>query len=284
MDSLNQDPIRTFGHLQVWVKSDPPQDASHRLATMDWGTYEGRWVGGKAEGWGVQTITILAEPTVYRGYWKKGKRNGYGKLEVPTQFYIFEGGWKDGERHGYGRSFTYKKDEIRVWEGTVKQDKLHGWGTIGYAPVSNTQESGKRLYVVSNSSLSSMESVSPTDSSIVLAGFREDYICGYERLVVDNQEMTIGIGEGNFAQGFHLTKRYRSTDPWKLEKFLEHGKCIPSPNKSDIREPQWLPREVHLSPMGATFHSCETAIADGHVTWMDGKSYTGDLQYGVPNH
>jgi hypothetical protein len=111
--------------------------------------------------------------------------------------------------------------------------------------------------------------------STVLVGYREG-------IVVNNQEITFGMEVGK--NGFHMTRRCQSADQWTVKEFLVDGKPGRLPNSSDTRDPEWLPKEIYLSPMVATVHSQETAIADGAVTLQDGRLYyIGDLQYGVPH-
>jgi hypothetical protein len=110
----------------------------------DWGTFDGSFAKGRANGFGVQMMrrtTIIPggipaeENAVYRGDWKDGKREGHGRLEIPWENKIYEGGWVDGKAYGFGKSLSMSKGWAGEWEESGYKDGYrHGWG---FACVSN---------------------------------------------------------------------------------------------------------------------------------------------------
>src|SRR5271169_2360557 len=91
---------------------------------FDWGTYDGSFANGRANGFGVQLMrrtTIIPggisaeENSVYRGDWKDGKREGYGRLEIPWENKVYEGGWVDGKAYGFGKNLSMTKGWAGEW-------------------------------------------------------------------------------------------------------------------------------------------------------------------------
>ena len=71
--------------------------------------WRGRWVGGEPDGEG--TLTYAAEGGgVYEGQYAGGRRQGHGRLSLPTGE-EYEGEWQADRRHGEGRSRTAGGDE-----------------------------------------------------------------------------------------------------------------------------------------------------------------------------
>ncbi len=71
----------------------------------------------------VETKDIKLGP-IYRGYWKKGKRHGEGKM-IWSDGAAYEGDWVDDKRHGKGKMTL---PDGGVYEGDWKDGKLHGKG------------------------------------------------------------------------------------------------------------------------------------------------------------
>ena len=119
------------------VVQDYYRPEGHAVLNFEWGSYDGYFSGGKANGWGVQSIRRRIIPgglpsdeiAVYRGDWKNGKREGYGRLEIPWENKVYEGGWIDGKASGFGKNLIMQKGWAGEWEESgFKDGYRHGWG------------------------------------------------------------------------------------------------------------------------------------------------------------
>lgn len=105
---------------------------------MEGAVYEGRFKNGKRDGLGRCTAANGVE---YDGEWKDNKREGNGKAEYKVRGFDFA-----------GRNWSY--------EGTWKQDSIHGKGTFAYGngysytgEVKNNKLDGKGRKVLKDSTV-----------------------------------------------------------------------------------------------------------------------------------
>ena len=96
------------------------------------GVYKGWWKGGVREGYGKMTYE---NGYVYEGEWKKGVREGYGKMTYENGD-VYEGEWKKDVREGYGK-YTYKSGD--ACEGEYKEGKIKQNRTIKKIPLDNAE-------------------------------------------------------------------------------------------------------------------------------------------------
>ncbi|BAT89729.1 hypothetical protein VIGAN_06076400 [Vigna angularis var. angularis] len=112
------------------------------------GRYEGDWVDGKYDGYGVET---WARGSRYRGQYKKGLRHGMGIY----RFYngdVYGGEWSNGQCHGFGDHTCYDGSRYvgefkwgvkhghgqyhfrngDIYAGEYFADKMHGFGVYQF--------------------------------------------------------------------------------------------------------------------------------------------------------
>ncbi|MBT4888105.1 MAG: hypothetical protein HON65_00940 [Rhodospirillales bacterium] len=128
------------------------------------GRYEGDFLDGKANGWGIRYFTngnryegeyndgkfhgkgthYFADGGVYEGTFLNGKANGYG-VRVSSSGERYEGAWKDNQFHGFGIYFFATGER---YEGGWLNDQQHGPGTLFKTDETYIQqvwELGKRI-------------------------------------------------------------------------------------------------------------------------------------------
>ncbi|KAL5248737.1 hypothetical protein ACHWQZ_G017803 [Mnemiopsis leidyi] len=107
------------------------ENLRHGEGTMRWaGTgeaYTGQWKMGIQHGEGTQTWTVdtssqLPLKNQYQGQWVDGKREGFGVFSYASGA-RYEGEWKDNAKHGYGKFFF--KDGT-VFAGNFENDSIMG--------------------------------------------------------------------------------------------------------------------------------------------------------------
>ncbi|KAJ7513563.1 hypothetical protein O6H91_23G004600 [Diphasiastrum complanatum] len=166
------------------------------------GKYEGDWVDGEFDGYGVETWDAGSR---YRGQYKRGLRDGFGvyKFENCDEY---SGEWVNGQSHGYGihrcedgsryigefrsgakHGFGYHYfSNGDTYAGEYFEDKLHGYGVYRFSkgPLyegawSNGKKQGLGIYTLQNGEthaglwesdalkLSSFANVSPSSPSTV---------------------------------------------------------------------------------------------------------------------
>ncbi|CAH2069052.1 unnamed protein product [Thlaspi arvense] len=113
------------------------------------GRYEGDWVDGKYDGYGVET---WARGSRFRGQYRQGLRHGYGVYRFYTGD-MFSGEWTSGQSHGCGvhtcedgsryvgefkwgvkhglGHYHFRNGD--VYAGEYFADKMHGFGVYGFA-------------------------------------------------------------------------------------------------------------------------------------------------------
>uniref|UniRef100_A0A1J3F5I3 Phosphatidylinositol 4-phosphate 5-kinase 1 n=1 Tax=Noccaea caerulescens TaxID=107243 RepID=A0A1J3F5I3_NOCCA len=113
------------------------------------GRYEGDWVDGKYDGYGVET---WARGSRFRGQYRQGLRHGYGVYRFYTGD-MFSGEWSSGQSHGCGvhtcedgsryvgefkwgvkhglGHYHFRNGD--VYAGEYFADKMHGFGVYGFA-------------------------------------------------------------------------------------------------------------------------------------------------------
>ena len=84
-------------------------------------TYEGEWLSGRRDGFGVQ---IWPDGARYEGEWKDHKASGHGKF-IHADGDIYEGMWLNDKANGYG---IYIHQNGAKYQGYWKDDLQHGLG------------------------------------------------------------------------------------------------------------------------------------------------------------
>ncbi|KAG6630506.1 hypothetical protein I3843_13G021000 [Carya illinoinensis] len=85
------------------------------------GRYEGDWVDGKYDGYGVET---WARGSRYRGQYRLGLRNGFGVYRFYTGD-VYSGEWANGQSHGCG---VHTCEDGSRYVGEFKWGVKHGLG------------------------------------------------------------------------------------------------------------------------------------------------------------
>ncbi|XWS77354.1 hypothetical protein CRYUN_Cryun01aG0254000 [Craigia yunnanensis] len=85
------------------------------------GRYEGDWVDGKYDGYGVET---WARGSRYRGQYRQGLRHGFGVYRFYTGD-VFAGEWSNGQSHGCG---IHTCEDGSRYVGEFKWGVKHGLG------------------------------------------------------------------------------------------------------------------------------------------------------------
>ncbi|KAJ4881099.1 histone H3 K4-specific methyltransferase SET7/9 family protein [Raphanus sativus] len=85
------------------------------------GKYEGDWVDGKYDGFGVET---WAKGSRYRGQYRQGMRHGGGVYRFYTGD-VYAGEWSNGQSHGCG---VYTSEDGSRFVGEFKWGVKHGLG------------------------------------------------------------------------------------------------------------------------------------------------------------
>ncbi|KAG6628504.1 hypothetical protein I3843_14G019500 [Carya illinoinensis] len=85
------------------------------------GRYEGDWVDGKYDGYGVET---WARGSRYRGQYRQGLRNGFGVYRFYTGD-VYAGEWANGQSHGCG---VHNCEDGSRYVGEFKWGVKHGLG------------------------------------------------------------------------------------------------------------------------------------------------------------
>lgn len=79
------------------------QDQAASLNVQGLAEYVGQWVGGKAQGVGVQMLnTMHSNGNRYEGQFSQDLRHGLGALLMREGGVMYEGMWWRGKRHGFG--------------------------------------------------------------------------------------------------------------------------------------------------------------------------------------
>lgn len=106
-------------------------------------TYRGTFRNGEYDGFG--RLSYDDERAVYKGYWRAGKRNGRGTYwDRENNVYI--GQWRNGRRHGHGvqafrvegwteDAYTERglQDNSENYTGNFRNDVFYGEGTYRWA-------------------------------------------------------------------------------------------------------------------------------------------------------
>uniref|UniRef100_A0A0E0BDW0 Peptidase C14 caspase domain-containing protein n=1 Tax=Oryza glumipatula TaxID=40148 RepID=A0A0E0BDW0_9ORYZ len=85
------------------------------------GRYEGDWIDGKYDGYGVET---WARGSRYRGQYRQGLRHGHGVYRFYTGD-VYAGEWSNGQSHGYG---VHTCEDGSRYIGEFKRGVKHGLG------------------------------------------------------------------------------------------------------------------------------------------------------------
>lgn len=92
-----------------------------KIEIEDGKIYEGEWMQGKREGFG---ILYYPNGSKYIGYFGDNQCNGLGK-QIHSGGEIYIGNWVQGQAEGIGK---YINPEGGTYEGEWKKDKQHGFG------------------------------------------------------------------------------------------------------------------------------------------------------------
>lgn len=95
------------------------------LTGNGFGRYEGDWVDGRYNGYGVEAYRNGAQ---YKGQFKRGYREGYGVYSFPSGD-RYSGAWKRGQSEGVGLQMC--SDGSRFL-GEFKGGEKHGLGVYKY--------------------------------------------------------------------------------------------------------------------------------------------------------
>ncbi|KAJ8920712.1 hypothetical protein NQ315_004851, partial [Exocentrus adspersus] len=95
-----------------------------KLHLSDLSTYEGDFCKGFFHGTGV--FCIASTPTIYKGSWKDGKKDGYGWMLYDHNNW-YEGGWCADKKQGLG--YRQYKNGSR-YKGMWLNDMKNGEGTM----------------------------------------------------------------------------------------------------------------------------------------------------------
>lgn len=242
-DLVVQDPYRADGYVSI---------------SFDWGGYEGFLIGGKANGFGVQTMRKKGFPgqfpsdevALYRGDWKNGKRDGYGRLEIPWEMKVYEGGWSQSRAYGFGKLVVMKKGWASEWEESgFKDGKRHGWG----------------VKCITND---------PSDATWRTGGFKDGNRHGYTITSMGNQERYSSVKDG-IPHGYQTIKKDGSV---QSREFYVNGSLHTQPTAPVVQT--WFPSALVFNPLAARFKG-PTHTPNGSVTLYEFDTYNGNLSYGV---
>lgn len=250
----------TLFNSDVVVKNPYYQDGFVSVS-FEWGSYNGSFAQGKAQGFGVQTMSRTmpgALPTdqtqaVYRGDWKSGQRNGYGRLELPWLEISYEGGWLGGKAAGFGKTITLKNGWADNWEETgFKDGYSHGWGVTRVTGGSNSGE-----------------------SAWCSGGYRRGQRHGYYVRYTGEVSQHLSVKDGR-PHGYQTVKR---GDIVQSREFVLDGKPYAQPTLQF--NPAWLPA-VSFNSYAARFQD-GTHSYNAAVDLPNGDRYLGSLSYGAPH-
>jgi hypothetical protein len=251
----------TLFNADVIVQTHYYQDGFVTV-NFEWGSYNGSFIQGKAHGFGVQTMSRSipgALPTdqgnaIYRGDWKAGQRNGYGRLEIPWLEKVYEGGWRGGRASGFGKSITMKKGWADEWEETGFKDGLaHGWGVTRVTGSSN-----------------------PSESAWYSGGYKRGQRNGYYVRYTGELAQHVSVKDG-IPHGYQTTKRGNIV---QSREFVLEGRPHAQPTFQFA--PDWLPSSVAFNPYAARFQD-GTHSFNATVDLQNGDRYNGNLSYGNPH-
>lgn len=243
------------------VIADYYRSEGHSTVTYDWGSYDGYFMSSKAHGFGVQHLRRKLIPgglpseerAVYRGDFKDGKREGFGRLEIPWDNKVYEGGWIDGKASGLGKMLTMKNGWAAEWEESGYRDGYrHGWGVTS---VSSEHSSGTVWYT---------------------GGFKEGDRHGYYIRASGGMETYTSVRHG-VTHGYQTAKKDGVV---KTREFFLEGRKANPPTSSV--QTSCLPSIVYFNPLGARYHD-RSHTFNGVVNCANGDTYGGNLNYGVPH-
>ncbi|KAF1884000.1 hypothetical protein Lal_00012960 [Lupinus albus] len=95
------------------------------------GRYEGDWVDGKYDGYGVET---WARGSRFRGQYRKGLRNGFGVYRFYTAD-VYAGEWSNGQSHGCGIHTCEDGSRVPLMRPRVSKVRARRGGQPGQSTV-----------------------------------------------------------------------------------------------------------------------------------------------------
>ena len=252
---MSSEPSRFHADIVV---QDYYRTEGHGILNCEWGSYDGYFSGGKANGWGVQSLRRRIIPgglpsdeiAVYRGDWKNGKREGYGRLEIPWESKVYEGGWVDGKASGFGKNLIMQKGWAGEWEESgFKDGYRHGWGVTCVT--------------------------SDPETIWYNGGFKDGDRHGYVIKSTGGLESYTSVKNG-VVHGYKTVKRGGVV---QSREFFLDGR---SHNPPYFVSPTYLPSIVYFNPLGARYQD-RTHTVNGIANLANGDSYQGNLSYGTPH-
>jgi hypothetical protein len=261
-DSLYPTMASSYRFLHETVIQDF-YNASEGYITLnfDWGSYEGSVIAGLGHGFGIeqyrQTNVVGGFPkdevARYRGDFKNGKRDGYGRLEVPWEDNtVYEGGWINGKASGFGKVIKLKGGWAKDWEECgFKEGLRHGWGVACITSAQN-------------------------ESVFLTGGFKEGERHGYYVQSSGTVEWFISVRLGRY----HGHQHQKQNGAIIARDFFLDGRKSARP--TSVFNNAWIPTMISFSPSRARFHDRTHGI-HATVTSLTGDNFVGNLSFGLPH-
>ena len=109
-----------FQFYEYYGDNNQPNEVTENKQKKEFSIY--KCVSGNCQnGWGKRTF----ENGYYEGFWKEGKKNGFGYYEW-NNVGFYKGEWKNDAMDGFG----YYKSDNESWLGEWRNGKLNGLGYI----------------------------------------------------------------------------------------------------------------------------------------------------------
>ncbi|CAH2295848.1 MORN repeat-containing 3 [Pelobates cultripes] len=130
---LVKSPKKAEPPWKEWDHKAQKSGLRHSVYSVNGDEYSGEWFNNLKHGKG--TYTWKRTHSEYEGEWECGRRSGFGTFSVQdptTGVYVkvYSGSWKNDKKHGYGTKFYSDKE---YYEGDWKDGKRSGWGRMYFA-------------------------------------------------------------------------------------------------------------------------------------------------------
>jgi hypothetical protein len=260
------DPISFAGYSAPRINGDAI--VSEHLAhgnfsrNYPWGFFEGHFVHGKAHGFGVQTMppaiqgASASKSSEYRGDWRFGKRDGFGRLEVRLDNESYEGGWKDGKAFGHGKLIIRPNmDSVAHVESGFKDGLLHGF--VATRLLKPTENNG-------------------TEGAVFRGGMKSGVPHGWQSTWIGLSTEIVSFDNGTM-NGF-VIKLFNNV--LQSKDFWLNGSQRAAPTVQF--RPIWLPYALTFTPVNARYNGV-THSPNTRLDLTNGDTYDGSLQYGLPH-
>jgi hypothetical protein len=267
--------ISTSFKGDVIIGSEPTLNGFH-TRECEGTRYDGYFAGGKANGYGFQTIpwpgmghNMVAD---YSGDWRNGLRNGFGRLWIPLNHEkyrpnhsIYEGGWKDGRAFGFGKLEIHEKDQSQWWEFGFNEGLLHGYGV--YHNINNTNNTSNALSYS--------------------GGYRKNKWHGYSSQHIGSRETQWHSMKDGALHGFTVI-----SDNIENPLFYRDGNATRDLPQNILERLDWLPEVIEFKVDSSPIYrdlaagrniSRTTTLCEGEADIADIYNYRGNLSYGMPH-